>query len=229
MYKENKRIGKKDNKITSTQLYLRISEIRDNIVVLKDGGIRGIIKTTSINFNLKSEDEQNAIIYSYQNFLNSLDFPIQILVKSKKLDLNEYINQVKELGDKQQNKLLQEQTYEYAQYISKLIDYADIMEKNFYVIVPYTIGMVSGKNDTFQNFFKRVNPKEKASDIIKRDKNFDKHKKQIIHRLTIVKNGLNNCGLQTEDLNTEKIIELLYQCHNPLSSQSSKLNNIDTL
>src|SRR3989338_9424967 len=120
--------------LNSTQTHLRIAEIRDNVLILKNGGMRAVLRSSSINFNLKSEEEQNAIIYSYQGFLNSLEFPIQILVRSKKLDIDDYIEQVKKLGDKQENKLLQEQTYEYAQYIKRLVEYAEIMEKEFYVI-----------------------------------------------------------------------------------------------
>lgn len=211
--------------LAGTQLYLRIAEIRDNTIVLKNGGIRSVLKTSSINFNLKSEEEQNSIIYSYQGFLNSIEFPIQILVKSKKLDLDDYINQVKELGDKQENKLLQDQTYEYAQYIRKIIDYADIMEKNFYVIVPYNPGRSKGDN-LIQSFFQRISPKDSFSDIAKRHKEFEDLRKKLTHQTNIVKSGLENCGLKVEELKTDQLIELLYQSYNPKTSQSTKLKDL---
>ena len=121
----------------STQRFLQIAEVRDNVLVLKNGGVRTILKTSSINFNLKSEAEQNSIIYAYQNFLNSLEFPIQIVVRSKKLEIDEYLEKIRGYGDKQPNPLLKKQTLEYVEYIKKLVEYADIMEKEFYVVVPY--------------------------------------------------------------------------------------------
>nr|MBP9771149.1 hypothetical protein [Candidatus Gracilibacteria bacterium] len=112
----------RDNQMNSTQAHIRIAEIRENVVVLKNGGMRAVLKTSSINFNLKSEQEQNSIVYAYQSFLNSLEFPIQILIRSKKLDIDDYIDGVKKIGEKQTNKLLQEQTMEYAQYIKRLVE-----------------------------------------------------------------------------------------------------------
>ena len=139
-----------------TQTFLKIAEIRDNTVVLKNGGVRGILKVSSINFNLKSEDEQNAIIYSYQGFLNTLEFPIQIVVRSKKLDIDDYLDTLRVKGDEQANPLLQQQTFEYIEYISKLVEYADIMEKEFYVIVPYD-PFRAQKLNMFQKFFQNMN------------------------------------------------------------------------
>jgi hypothetical protein len=128
---------KKGSPSVSTQIYLNIAEIKDDIVVLKNGGIRAVLQTNSVNFNLKSEDEQNATIYSFQSFLNSIDFPVQIVIQSRKLDVDKYIENVKEIGEKHENALLKKQTMEYCEYIQKLVEYADIMEKKFYVIVPF--------------------------------------------------------------------------------------------
>ncbi|MBD3330567.1 hypothetical protein GF354_03485 [Candidatus Peregrinibacteria bacterium] len=223
----NKKAGQvytKNAKSNSTQSHLRIGEIRDDLLVLKNGGVRSILKTTSINFNLKSEEEQNAIIGAYQNFINSLEFPIQILVKSKKLDLDDYTKEVKKLGDKQENKLLQEQTYEYAQYITKLIEYADIMEKNFYVIVPYDPGRARGTS-RFQSFFQRLSPKDSFKEVSRRFKEFDQLKKSIGHRINIIEAGLENCGLKVEQLKTDQIIALLYGSYNPQTARTAKIKN----
>lgn len=217
--------GAKTNKEYGIQTYLPIAEIRDNTIVLKNGGIRSVLKTTAINFNLKSEDEQNAIIISYQSFLNSLEFPIQVLIKSKKLDLDEYIDQVKKKGDDQKNKLLQEQTYEYAQYIKRLIEYADIMEKNFFVIVPYDMG--KEKTTTLlQSFFQKLSPKDSFSDIFKRRKGFEEQRKKLSQRVSSIKSNLENCNLKVEELNTEELIELFYKAYNPNTSQTVKLKKI---
>jgi len=217
--------NKTSNPLSSTQVYLKIGEIRDNYVILKNGGIRAVLKTSSINFNLKSEEEQTAIIYSYQGFLNSLEFPIQILVRSKRLDLDDYINQVKALGEKQTNKLLQEQTYEYAQYIKRLIEYADIMEKSFYVIIPFDTVKVSNSN-IFEKFFSRMKPKDTYSDILRRTKDFEEMKKNISQKINVVKSGLENCGLKVEQLDTQALIELFYNCYNPITSRTVKIRDI---
>ena len=212
----------------STQAHLRIAEIYDDIVVLKNGGLRAVLKTSSINFNLKSEQEQNAIIYSYQNFLNSLEFPIQILIRSKKLDIDNYIDGVKALGDKQDNKLLQEQTFEYAQYVKRLVEYADIMEKEFYVIVPYDPARAPqpGGTGVFQSFFQRLSPKETHGDTKMRHHEFDNLKKSLLQRVNTVQSNLENCGLKVEQLNTTELIELFYQSFNPLTSRTQKLKDL---
>lgn len=220
--------GKKDksNPAASTQVHLRIGEIRDNILVLKNGGLRAILKTSSINFNLKSEQEQGAIIYGYQSFLNSLEFPIQIIVRSKKLDIDNYIDQVKSLGDKQQNKLLQEQTYEYAEYIKKLVDYADIMEKEFYVVVQYDGGRA--ESQTFiQKFLQRLSPADTYSDIKKRHQEFLQLRKGLVQRVNIIKTGLEGCGLNAEQIGTQEIVELFYNIYNPTVSRTSKMKDLD--
>ncbi|MFH1534156.1 MAG: hypothetical protein ABID64_04460, partial [Nitrospirota bacterium] len=210
----------------STQTHLRIGEIRDNTLVLKNGGIRAVLKTSSINFNLKSEQEQNAIINSYQGFLNSLEFPIQILIKSKKLDIDDYIDQVEKLGEKQENKLLQDQTYEYSQYIRKLVEYADIMQKDFYVVIPHNPSRVAGSN-IFQSFFQRLSPKDTYGDIKKRHGEFNKIAKDLNQKINIAKSGLEGCGLKVEQLNTQQLIELFYNSYNPSIYRSAKIKDLD--
>lgn len=213
----------------STQTHLRMAEVRDNILILKNGGARAVLKTSSINFNLKSEEEQNAIIYSYQNFLNSLEFPIQILVRSKRLDIDDYIDSVKKLGAKQENKLLQEQTYEYAQYIKRLVEYADIMAKEFYVVLPYDpirTPQESAGTGKFQAFFSRLSPKDSYADVKLRHNEFDNLKKNLLQRVNVVQSGLENCGLKVEMMDTMSIIQLLYECYNPLTSRNQKLKDL---
>lgn len=212
---------------TSTQTHLRIGEIRDNVLVLKNGGMRAVLKTSSINFNLKSEEEQNAIIYSYQGFLNSLEFPIQIIVRSKKLDIDNYIDQVNELGAKQENKLLQEQTLEYAQYVKRLVEYADIMEKEFYVIVPYDPGRIQGDGNKFQGFFQRISPKDSYGDVKRRRSEFNNLKKALMQRVNVAQSGLENCGLKVDMLDTVGLIGLFYESYNPETSRTQKLKDLE--
>lgn len=213
----------------STQVHLRFGEIRDNTLVLKNGGLRSILKTSSINFNLKSEQEQQAIIHGYQGFLNSIEFPIQILIKSKKLDIDDYIDQVKELGEKQENKLLQDQTYEYAEYIRRLVEYADIMEKEFYVVIPFDPmrSQGTGPAGIIQSFLARLSPKDSYGDVKKRHDEFNNLRKGLTQRVNIVKAGLENCGLKAEEIETQEIIELLYNSYNPTICRTSKLKDLD--
>jgi len=210
----------------STQTHLRIGEIRDNTLVLKNGGVRAVLKTSSLNFNLKSEQEQNAIINSYQGFLNSLEFPIQIVIKSKKLDIDDYIDQVEKLGEKQENKLLQEQTNEYAQYIRKLVEYADIMQKDFYVVIPHDPSRTSGIN-LFQSFFQRLAPKDTYGDIKKRHGEFSKLAKDLNQKINIVKSGLEGCGLKVDQMDTQGLIELFYNSYNPSIYRSAKIKDLE--
>ena len=122
---------------TSTQRYLPFSQIRENIVIMKDNSSRVILQCSTINFLLKSTEEQDAIIMSFQRFLNSLNFPIQIMVRSSKLDIDGYLKNLNNKAVKQTNPLLQNQTYEYIEYLKKLIEVAQIMKKEFYIVVPY--------------------------------------------------------------------------------------------
>jgi len=213
--------------IMSTQRYLKISEIHDNTIVLKDGSLRAVLATSSINFNLKSEDEQNAIIYSYQNFLNSLEFPIQILVRSKKLDVDKYLDSLKKVAEKQKNQLLQRQTFEYLEYIKRLVEYADIMEKGFYVIVPYDKTISTTKQNIFKQFWANINPEDSALKYKERRNEFETLKKSLTQRVNQIKGGLENIGLKAEQLTTPQLIELFYNIYNPLLSRNQKMDNID--
>lgn len=213
---------------SSTQKYLRFTEVHDNLLILKNGGIRAILKTSSINFNLKSEEEQNAIIYGYQGFLNSLEFPVQILIKSKKLDIDNYIDKIKDAGKKQANPLLQKQTYEYAEYIEKLIEYAEIMQKEFYVIVPYD-PFRAQKTGFFAKFLERISPGDSLGNKQKRREEFEQLQKGITQRINVVKSGLEGCGLSVDQLETKEIIELLYNSYNPVLSRNEKIEDIDEI
>lgn len=213
--------GNKKDKHLSTQLYLKVSEIRDDAAILKNGGLRMVLKTSSINLNLKSEQEQNAVIYSYQNFLNSLEFPIQIVIRSKKLDLEQYIEKLKKIGVKQTNPLLQKQTFEYIEYVSRLVEYADIMEKQFYVVIPQDpIG--EERRSFLKSFLESIFPGDNLGKIKQRHAQFAELKKRITQRVNTVRAGLESCGLRVEELNTQELIELYYETYNPLTSRSQR-------
>jgi type IV secretory pathway VirB4 component len=132
---------------SSTQRYLPFSQIRENVMIMKDSSARVVLKCSTINFLLKSNEEQDAIIVSFQRFLNSLDFPIQIIVRSTKLDIDGYIKKLESLAIAQKNDLLQNQTYEYIAYLKKLIELAQIMRKDFYIVVPFDYSEDSSVRD----------------------------------------------------------------------------------
>ncbi|MBI5411973.1 hypothetical protein HZA43_02220 [Candidatus Peregrinibacteria bacterium] len=219
---------RKGSAAASTQLYLPVAEIKDDVVVLKNGGLRAILKTSSINFNLKSEEEQNAIIYAYQGFLNSLEYPIQIIVRSRKLDIDKYIDGVRQLGEKNVNELMRQQTLEYCEYVQKLVEYADIMEKTFYVIVPYDPFRAQNLN-IFQKFFQRLQPQDSIDSIKRRHHEFNELHQRLMERVSRVRTGLEGCNLRVAQLNTQQLIELLYQLYNPLTSYNEKLAGLNQM
>lgn len=215
------------NASNSTIRYLPFSEIHDDALILKDGSIRAVIEVSSVNFSLKSEQEQNAIIFSYQNFLNSLEFPVQILIRSKKLDLDDYLANLNELAEKQSNPLLKKQTLEYSQFIGKLIEYAEIMEKKFYIIIPYDTLLGGQKKNMFQLFFSSINPDDSINKYKGRLKDFQSSKKGLVQRQSIIQSGLESCGLKTKILNTKDLIQLFYSIYNPLTAMDQKLKDIN--
>jgi len=212
----------------STQMYLKISEIRDDTLVLKNGGVRAILAVNSINFNLKSEDEQNAIIYSYQGFVNTIEFPIQIVIRSKKLDIDDYLDKLRKIGEKQTNPLLQRQTFEYVEYIAKLVEYADIMQKEFFVIVPYDPYRAQ-KVNMIQKFLQNIQAKEGYESVKRRHDEFESLKKSLNQRVSTAKVGLENCGLKVNQLTTKDLIELFYNIYNPTVARYEKAKQADQL
>lgn len=219
---------KKGSPAASTQLHMNIAEIKDNVVVLKNGGLRAILQTSSVNFNLKSEEEQNGIIYAYQNFLNSLDFPIQISIQSRKLDIDKYIENVKEIAAANENPLLKQQTLEYADYIQKLVEYADIMEKSFYVVVPYDPYRSQNPN-MFSKFLQSISSQDSIDNIKRRHREFDELNKHLTERVNTVKNGLEGCNLRVAQLTTPQLVELFYRIYNPETARNEKLQGMDKL
>jgi type IV secretory pathway VirB4 component len=208
----------------STQAYLDIQEIKEGTVVMRDGSIRGILAVSSTNFSLKSNDEQNALISSYQNFLNSLEFSIQILMQSRKLDINSYLDKLRSIMQQQTNELLRLQTQEYIEYISKLIEFASIMNKTFYVIIPLGTGAVkSGIFDKISNLF---NP---AKEISIKSRDFEKAREELSKRVNQVSSGLAQMGLKTIQLSTEELIELMYNSYNMDTASPLKIKNVDDL
>ena len=212
--------GKRPQKDSSTQRYLPFSEIRDNLIMMKDGSSRMVLRVHALNFNLKSNEEQDAILMSYQRFLNSLSFPIQIIIRSLKVDIEAYINRLKKIALKQQNNLLQEQTYRYIDFLTNLIDLAQIMKKEFFIIVPFDFENNESVKKTdifgvFRTFWSALNQEESIVDIRANRSRLEKLKKGNFERLSTIKMSLESIGLKAEEVKKEDLIKLIYNYYNP--------------
>ena len=197
----------------STQKYLRIAAVRENTIVVKDGSLRAVLAVSSTNFALKSEDEQNALVSAYQNFVNSLDFPIQICVRSRVLDINGYLDKLRGLLAGQQNELLRIQMSEYIEYVGKLVEFANIMSKAFYVVVPYSAA--AARPGLMSRLGRMFSP---AAEVVQTREEFEEAKVKLEQRVDHVTGGLGAMGLRSMVLSTEELVELLYQSYNVDSS-----------
>ncbi len=225
---ELKTVSREESKALSTQRYLQFAGVRDDTLILKNGGLRAVMEVSSINFNLKSEAEQNAIIGSYQQFLNALDFPVQILVRSRKLDIDTYLESLRRQMKTLQNQLLKSQMAEYIEYIRKLVEFTDIMEKHFFIVIP-TNPPRAEKKTLFAKFLAYIKPDDSVVEILRRRKEFKDLKKTLDDRVEVVKTAMGNCGLGIQQLNTEQLIELFYQVYNPQLARSQKLAQLGNL
>lgn len=193
-----------------TQNFLKLQEIRDDTIIMNDGTLRAVLAVSSTNFDLKSQEEQNALIFSYQRFLNSLEFRVQILMQSRKMDIAEYTERLHGMMDRQTNELLRMQTSEYIDFINRLVDSANVMNKNFYVIVPYDM-TISG---TSGGFFSSIFGRNKVKEITSREEKFKEYSKQLTERVGSVSSNLSSSGMRVVRLTTNQLIELVYNSYN---------------
>ncbi len=212
--------GKKPAKDASTQRYLPFSEIRENMIMMKDGSSRMVLRVHALNFNLKSTEEQDAILMSYQRFLNALNFPIQIMIRSLKVDIETYINKLKNLALKQENPMLQEQTYKYVDFLTTLIDLAQIMKKEFYIVVPYDLENNESVRKTdvfgvFKSFWSSLSQEESIADIRANRIRMTRLKKWNYERLSTVKMALESIGLKADEVEKVELVKLIYNYYNP--------------
>jgi len=208
-----------------TQRYLDIEQIRDNIVLLKDGTMRAVILVSSINFALKSADEQQATIQSYMQFLNGLEYPIQIVIQSRKMNIDKYILALKEQEKQTKNQLLKAQVREYRSFINDLVDLGEIMQKRFYVVVPYD-PVADKKRGFMQNLSAALSP---AKLIKLSNKQSKERKDALMQRVRIVQSGLTGMSLMNVQLDTQGLIELYYTVYNPDVFDTQRLKDINDL
>ena len=195
----------------STQSFLQFEQIRDGVVLLKNKALRGILMVSSINFELKSEEEQEAIIYQFQSFLNSLDFSCQIIIQSRRLNITGYFEKLKELERKQENELLRIQTIEYRKFVQDLVSRGTIMTKQFFVIIPYTIIEIGG--------LKAGLGLQKFKPTVMSEELFQRCRDQLYQRMEFVAIGLRRCGLSIVPLTTPELIELFWSWHHPREAE----------
>lgn len=210
----------------AAQNLIRIREIRDGIAILQDGTMRSSLMVSSINFALKSEEEQNAIIYAYQDFLNALDFPLQMTVSSRKLDITPYLEEVKLLRDKQENDLLRLQMDEYINFVAELVKNSDIMTKTFFITVPFSV-QENKKDSFFTKLTKGAGAPSRKSAMS--DAEFEHNRSQLIQRVEQVAVGLRSIGLRVVPLQTQEMLELFYTMYNPGTSRNQRLQNVAQL
>jgi len=192
----------------STQEFVEVKEVRDGIVVLKNGSF--FLMTSSVNFALKSADEQTSLLLQFQNFLNSLDFSVQIFIQSRKLDIRPYIALLEERHKAQVTDLMRIQIREYIEFIKNFTESANIMSKSFFVVVSYSPSTFSVK-DGVMGIIKSKN----KSEIKDKNKNFEESRTQLEQRMSVVEQGLLRTGVRSARLGTEETIELLYKMFNP--------------
>lgn len=197
----------------ATQEFVPIKEVRDGIITLKDGGLRAIVLANSVNLSLKSSDEQKAIIMQFQNFLNTLDFTIQINIESRRLDIRPYLLLLENRMKVQNEPLLKLQTKEYMEFIKNFTESVSIMTKTFFVVVPYTEDSLAPSNTGFfEGLFKRKNKEEQQ---IADKMDFEEKRSQLEQRVSVIQQGLNRCGIKSAQLGTEEAIEVFYKVFNP--------------
>lgn len=209
----------------STQRYLDIAEIRDDVVILKDGSVRAVLLVSSVNFALKGEDEQNAIIQGYVSFLNSLSFALQIVIQSRNLNIDGYLNKLNNLEKQQSNELLRMQIADYRGFLKDLLSLGQIMTKKFYAVVPYS-GSTHAKKTFWQRTTEAFSP---ALTITLSQKNFSKYKDELYKRVDFVSGGLSSLGLAVAPLDTQSLIELFYNTYNPEVAEFQKMTDVGQL
>lgn len=195
----------------ATQDFVSIDDIRDGIVVMKDGGMRSVVLASSLNFSLKSEDEKAAVLSQFQDFVNSLDFSVQIFIQSRKLDIRPYLALLENQKKNQMNSLMKIQIQEYIEFIRSFTENTNIMTKNFFVVVPYNPAIISNKNSITSNLFPKKGTAQKNID----DATFEEYRTQLEQRTAVVSQGLARCGIRVARLGTEEVIELFYKIFNP--------------
>lgn len=195
-----------------SQQFLELEQLREGTMIMKDHTIRGVMIVSSVNFALKSQGEQEAIIYQFQNFLNTLDFSCQILIQSRKLNITGYLDKLREIENEQKNELLKTQTRDYRQFVEKLVAGSAIMAKQFYIIVPFYIS--EGGETSVGGTLLKIKAIPTLTEEL-----FQRCKSQLYQRMEFLALGLRRCGIWAAPLKSDEIAELLWSLYHPAESQ----------
>ncbi|MFA6428955.1 MAG: hypothetical protein WCV84_00460 [Patescibacteria group bacterium] len=209
-----------------SQRYLDIAEIKEDTVIMKDGTLRAVLLVSSINFSLKSMDEQNAIVQAYMQFLNSIDFPIQVVIQSRKMNIDNYLRQLTESEKKLTNELLLKQIRDYRDFIKQLVELGDIMQKRFYVVVPLNPATAVGQKSFMQRIGEILTP---SITIRLSEERFRKQVFDLSLRVNQIKGGLQSMSLNAVQLDTQSLIELYYTVYNPDLFETQRMVDIGKL
>ncbi len=197
--------------VTASQKFLPIREIRDSVVVLSDGGMRMVLMASSLNFALKSQDEQMAILLQFQNFLNALDFHIEFFIESRRLDIRPYLRILEDRMKEQTNDLVKIQTKEYLDFVRSFTESTNVMSKSFFVVVPYSPPIIQNSRGFLGKMFNRSKSDTHALD----ESSFEEHRTQLEQRSYVVAQGLAAFGVRSIILGTDELVELYYKLFNP--------------
>ncbi|OIO51404.1 hypothetical protein COY93_02895 [Candidatus Uhrbacteria bacterium CG_4_10_14_0_8_um_filter_58_22] len=209
----------------STKKFLDFNEVKEDTVVMKDGTLRAVLMVSSINFALKSEDEQNAIIQQYISFMNALESPIQIVVQSRRLNIEDYLERLKLSEREQQNDLLRMQITDYRAFVGELIDMGQIMQKQFFVVIPY-----NPLSDKRKNFWTQMTEVlTPALSVRLADERFRQRRRDLMNRVSSTVSNLSSMGLKAVMLNTQQLIELFYRAYNPELLDTEKLDDMQNM
>jgi hypothetical protein len=201
----------------AAQEFVPIKEVRNGVIILKDGGLRAVLIASSINLSLKSSDEQMAIISQFQSFLNGLDFSTQIVVQSRRLDIRPYLLMLEAREKEQTEKLLKIQTKEYIEFIRSFTDEVNIMTKSFFIVVPYSQTILKSSSGMLDKLIGSGSPKKQIEDTKKAIDlaDFEEKRSQLDQRVGVIISGLGGIGVRSSQLNTEEVVELFYKTFNP--------------
>lgn len=202
-------------KSNATQNFVPIEDIRDGIITLSDKGMVAILMASSINFSLKGNDERKAILLQFQDFLNSLDFSVQIFIESRRLDIRPYIALLEERKKAQTNDLMKIQTEQYINFVKNFTENTSIMTKNFFVVIPHGIAIIKGRGGLSGLLGGIAGKKGEEEKQTEREVNFEENKSQLEQRIAVVEQGLVRCGIRVARLGNEEVIELFYKIFNP--------------
>ena len=207
------------------QRYLDIEEIRDDLVLMKDGTVRAVLLVSSINFALKSMDEQNAVVQGYMQFLNALEFPIQIVIQSRRMNIDGYLQRLATAEKTQTNDLLRRQISDYRSFVKQLVEGGEIMQKKFFVVVP-----LDPATEGQKGFFARLTEILTPTILVKlSDERFRKNKADLMLRVQSVMGGLQSMGLNSAMLDTQSLIELFYTVYNPEMFETQRMVDLSKL